>query len=88
MNQKRTVRIGVVIILALVGLVMVSGVPTADAATKKLKVAFAVLWTIDDQGWTTAHYNGIEYLKQKLGDQIEISYTEKVLAEWLLEVLY
>jgi basic membrane protein A and related proteins len=80
MNPKKFVRIGVVIILTLVGLVMVSGVPTADAAPKKLKVAFALLWTIDDQGWTTAHYNGIEYLKQKLGDKIEISYTEKVLA--------
>ena len=80
MNLKKNLRIGVVMIIALVGLAMVSGVPTADAATKKLKVAFALLWTIDDQGWTTAHYHGIEYLKAKLGDQIEISYTEKVLA--------
>ena len=31
-------------------------------------------------GWTTAHYKGIEYLKKELGDQIEVSYTEKVLA--------
>ena len=80
MNLKKNLRIGVVMIIALVGLAMLSGVPTADAATKKLKVAFALLWTIDDQGWTTAHYHGIEYLKAKLGDQIEISYTEKVLA--------
>ncbi len=46
----------------------------------KLKVAFALLWTIDDQGWTTAHYNGIKYLQEKMGDRIEVSYTEKVLA--------
>lgn len=50
------------------------------ADDKKLKVAFALLWTIDDQGWTTAHYNGIKYLEEKLGDKISISYTEKVLA--------
>lgn len=47
---------------------------------KKLKVAFALLWTIDDQGWTTGHYDGIEYLREKMGDKIEIAYTEKVRA--------
>lgn len=52
----------------------------AAAEDKKLKVAFALLWTIDDQGWTTAHYNGIKYLQEKLGDKIEVSYTEKVQA--------
>ena len=52
----------------------------ALAESKKLKVAFALLWTIDDQGWTTAHYNGIKYLQEKMGDKIEVSYTEKVLA--------
>lgn len=52
----------------------------ALAAEKKLKVAFALLWTIDDQGWTTSHYNGIKYLQEKMGDKIEVSYTEKVLA--------
>ena len=50
------------------------------ADDKKLKVAFALLWTIDDQGWTTSHYNGIKYLEEKLGDKITVSYTEKVLA--------
>jgi basic membrane lipoprotein Med (substrate-binding protein (PBP1-ABC) superfamily) len=49
-------------------------------ALAKTKVAFALLWTIDDMGWTTAHYRGIEYLQKELGDQIEVSYTEKVLA--------
>lgn len=52
----------------------------ANAGDKKIKVAFALLWTIDDQGWTTAHYNGIKYLQEKMGDKIEVSYTEKVLA--------
>ncbi len=80
MNCKKSVRIGVILLIAVVGLVLTSGVPTAEAASKKLKVAFALLWTIDDQGWTTAHYHGIEYLQEKMGDQIEVSYTEKVLA--------
>jgi len=50
------------------------------ARAEKFKAAFALLWTIDDQGWTTAHYRGIQYLKEKMGDKVEISYTEKVLA--------
>lgn len=62
--------------------VALTALPSSSHAEeqKKLKVAFALLWTIDDQGWTTAHYNGIQYLKEKLGDKIEISYTEKVRA--------
>ena len=52
----------------------------APAPAKKLKVAVALLWTIDDQGWTTGHYNGIKYLQEKMGDRIEVAYTEKVRA--------
>lgn len=52
----------------------------AWAQKKKVKVAFALLWTIDDMGWTTAAYNGIKYLQEKMGDEVEVSYTEKVLA--------
>ncbi len=54
--------------------------PATHAAEKKLKVAFALLWTIDDQGWSTCHYRGIQHLREKLGDQVEIAYTEKVMA--------
>ena len=46
----------------------------------KLKAAFALLSTIHDLGWTTAHYKGIEYLKRELKDQITVDYTENVLA--------
>lgn len=53
---------------------------SAISAEKKTKVAFALLGTIDDQGWTSAHYSGIEYLRAQMGDQIEIAYTEKVRA--------
>ena len=56
------------------------GLVFSTPAIAKTKVAFALLWTIDDMGWTTAHYKGIEYLKKELGDQIEVSYTEKVQA--------
>ncbi|WP_243368200.1 BMP family ABC transporter substrate-binding protein [Fundidesulfovibrio soli] len=49
---------------------------TAMAA--KLKVAFALVGTVNDQGWNYAHYVGIEKLKKQFGDQIEVSYTENV----------
>jgi len=47
------------------------GAPGAQAAGKKLRVAFVLLESIDDHGWNTAHHDGIEYLKQRLGDQGE-----------------
>lgn len=50
------------------------------AQAAKLKVAFALLGTINDQGWNHAHYVGIEDLKRQLGDKIEVSYTENVQA--------
>ena len=37
--------------------------PAAPAVKQKIRAAFVLLETIDDQGWTTAHYDGIEYLK-------------------------
>ena len=68
--------------LAAVLFLLITTLPAGDALaeSKKLKVAFALLWTIDDQGWTTAHYNGIKHLQETMGDKIEVSYTEKVLA--------
>jgi basic membrane lipoprotein Med (substrate-binding protein (PBP1-ABC) superfamily) len=59
---------------------MFGGYHHAGAEPKKIKVAFALLWTIDDMGWTTAAYDGIQHLQAELGDQVEVSYTEKVLA--------
>ena len=50
----------------------------APAPEMKFRAAFLLLETIDDQGWTTAHHDGIKYLKQQLGDQVEVSYTENV----------
>jgi basic membrane lipoprotein Med (substrate-binding protein (PBP1-ABC) superfamily) len=71
MNRRRHL-----LLILLFGILLI-GAPSALAKTK---VAFALLWTIDDMGWTTAHYRGIQYLQEALGDQIEVSYTEKVLA--------
>ena len=66
--------------LALAAVLLVApGAASARTADGKLKVGFALLWTIDDQGWTTAHYNAIQYLKKQLGDKIEVVYQEKVL---------
>ena len=44
----------------------------------KLKVAFALIGTVNDQGWNYAHYVGIEELKRQLGDKIEVAYAENV----------
>ncbi len=71
----------------LVAALCIGFVFTSQAFARKTKVAFALLWTIDDMGWTTAHYRGIQYLKKKLGDKIEVSYTEKVLAANAEQVL-
>jgi basic membrane lipoprotein Med (substrate-binding protein (PBP1-ABC) superfamily) len=72
--MKRIITLGLAALLCLV-----LAVPGSALAKKKIKVGFALLWTIDDRGWTTAHYNGIEYLKEQLGDDVEVVYKEKVL---------
>ena len=59
----------IIVAAVLMGLTLVQA-PDVSAEDNKLKVAFALLWTIDDQGWTTAHYNGIKYLQEKMGDKI------------------
>ena len=69
------------------GVLLGIGLILSAPAFAKTKVAFALLWTIDDMGWTTAHYRGIEHLQKELGDQIEVSYTEKVLAANTEQVL-
>lgn len=36
--------------------VLLTSVPAAIAnAPQKVKAGFALLWTVDDQGWTTSH---------------------------------
>lgn len=68
--------------LAALACLMLAAVPAqaAPAAGKKLRVAFVLLETINDQGWTTSHHEGIEYMKKQLGDAVEVSYTENVFS--------
>ena len=49
-----------------------AGTAASPAVKQKIRAAFVLLETIDDQGWTTSHHDGIEYLKQKLGDRVEV----------------
>jgi basic membrane protein A len=67
-------------ILASEGLAQEKKKAAEGQGKKKMKVAFALLSTIHDLGWTTAHYRGIEYLKKEMGGQIVVDYTENVLA--------
>jgi len=53
---------------------------SGQAQAKTVKAGFALLWTIDDHGWTTAHHRGIEFLQKELGDKVEIDFKEKVIA--------
>ncbi|GFM36260.1 BMP family ABC transporter substrate-binding protein [Desulfovibrio psychrotolerans] len=67
----------IVSVLMAAALVLCAALP-AMAQSGKLKVAFAMLGTVDDRGWNTAHANGIAYLKEKMGDKLDISITENV----------
>lgn len=72
-------------LLALGALPAQAAAPAADpaagpAAEKKVRAAFVLLETINDQGWTTAPHDGIEHLKKQLDGQVEVSYTENVLS--------
>ncbi len=74
-------RVGVILALGLLAVLLPPTQGMAQAQQPaKLKVAFALLSTIHDLGWTTAHYRGIEYLKKEMGNQIEVDYTENVQA--------
>ncbi|MDR3641167.1 MAG: BMP family ABC transporter substrate-binding protein [Humidesulfovibrio sp.] len=71
------------VLLSLAALALFSLTTAAQpawAAAKKTRVAFVLLESINDQGWTTAHHDGIEYMKKSLGNQVEVSYTENVLS--------
>ncbi|WP_029893389.1 BMP family ABC transporter substrate-binding protein [Desulfohalovibrio reitneri] len=49
-----------------------------EAAAEKVRAAFVLLETIDDQGWTQAHYKGIKHMQDVLGDKVEVAYTENI----------
>ncbi|MES9997126.1 BMP family ABC transporter substrate-binding protein [Desulfovibrio aminophilus] len=68
------------ILMAALTAALVLSAASAAFAGDKVRVAFALLETINDQGWTASHYAGIEQLKKELGDKVEISYTENVMS--------
>ena len=47
---------------------------SGSSGSGKLKVAFLLNGAIDNHGWDTAMYNGIEALKSQLGDKIDLTY--------------
>lgn len=54
-----------------------SGAASASSGSSgsgKLKVAFLLNGAVDNHGWDTAMYNGIEAVKSQLGDQIDLTY--------------
>ena len=59
-------------VVVLLSVLLALGMVCVAPSFAKTKVAFALLWTIDDMGWTTAHYRGIQHLQKELGDQIEV----------------
>ncbi len=63
-----------------VAVLSVLSVLAGPVQAKKLKVAFALLGTVNDQGWNYSHYLGIQQLQKELGDAVEVSYAENVKA--------
>ena len=62
---RKTRIVGLIIMCSLL---VLSVTAVEKARAEKFKVAFALLWTIDDMGWTTAHYRGIQRLQEARGD--------------------
>lgn len=51
--------------------------PTTGNTQDKFKVGLIMVGPKNDAGWSQAHYEGIEYVKQKLSD-VELDYVDKV----------
>jgi len=69
------------IILATLAMAVLFGAAFAQPAAAsgaKLRVAFVLLGSIDDQGWNTAQYEGIQVLKKRLGKRVSIAFTQNV----------
>ncbi len=79
MNRIRTI-VACLFCLTLVGGAVGPAAAQPDLQPKEtVKAAFALLESIDDQGWTTAHYEGIQHMQEVLGDAVEVAYTEHVV---------
>ncbi|GAB6125891.1 BMP family ABC transporter substrate-binding protein [Humidesulfovibrio idahonensis] len=69
----------ITVLAALLAMLLVTAaVLPAQAAGGKTRVAFVLLGNIDDQGWNTAQYEGIQALKKQLGRRVSVAITQNV----------
>jgi len=68
----------ITVFAALLALLLVTATAPAQAAGHKTRVAFVLLGGIDDQGWNTAQYEGIQALKKQLGKRVSVAFTQNV----------
>ncbi len=57
---------------------MVGMTGCGDGESDKTKVGFIFLGSIEDGGFTQAHYEGVQELEAEMGDEIEVLYKESV----------
>ncbi|EPR40773.1 basic membrane lipoprotein [Desulfovibrio sp. X2] len=62
------------------GLVVQAPAAAHAQAKKKLKVAFVLLESVNDHGWTEAHAEAISYLQKEMGDQVDVAWTENIVS--------
>jgi len=51
---------------------------TSNVYADPVKAAFVYVGPIGDMGWTWQHHQGAKYLKENMGDDVEITYVESV----------
>ena len=60
------------------GLLALGLAAPAVAQDDPLQVGFVFVGSINDQGWNTGHYHGLEALEEHFGDAVETTYVENV----------
>ncbi len=76
MVKKLSLIMAVVMGLAL--LLAACATPAPPPEKEAIKAAFVYVGPIGDHGWTFAHHEGLLYLEEQLGDQVETTYLESV----------
>ena len=74
--MKKLVSLILVMLLTLGMAAVMTG--CGEETTEKTKVGFIFLGSIEDGGFTQAHYLGVEQLESEMGDQVEVLYKEEV----------
>ena len=72
-NRRRLMQMGVA---AATGVALMSS--TALAQDEPLKVGFMLIGTPNDNGWNFGHKVGADYMKEQLGDAVEVTIVEEV----------